>query len=32
MIPVSVQAHHSFFDGVPIGQFAEKLQSFFDRC
>lgn len=30
MIPISVQAHHSFVDGIHIGQFAEKLQSFFD--
>ena len=31
-IPVSVQAHHSFVDGLHIGQFAEKLQVFFDSC
>ena len=31
-IPVSVQAHHSFVDGLHIGQFAEKLQAFFDSC
>lgn len=32
MIPVSVQAHHSFVDGLHIGQFAEKLQNYFDEC
>ena len=32
VIPISVQAHHSFVDGVHIGQFVEKLQSFFDMC
>lgn len=31
MIPISVQAHHSFVDGVHIGMFVEKLQSFFDK-
>lgn len=31
LIPISVQAHHSFVDGLHIGQFAEKLQNFFDR-
>ena len=30
-MPVSVQAHHSFVDGLHIGQFAEKLQNFFDE-
>lgn len=30
LIPISVQAHHSFVDGFHIGQFAEKLQEFFD--
>lgn len=30
LIPISVQAHHSFVDGLHIGQFAEKLQSFFN--
>ena len=30
-IPISVQAHHSFVDGLHIGQFAEKLQKFFDE-
>ena len=30
-IPISVQAHHSFVDGLHIGQFVEKLQNYFDR-
>lgn len=30
VLPISVQAHHSFVDGLHIGQFAEKLQKFFD--
>lgn len=30
-IPLSVQAHHSFVDGIHIGQFAEKLQRFLDQ-
>jgi chloramphenicol O-acetyltransferase len=30
MIPISVQAHHSFVDGLHIGQFVEKLQNYFD--
>ncbi len=30
-MPVSIQAHHSFVDGLHIGQFAEKLQKFFDE-
>lgn len=30
-IPVSVQAHHSFVDGLHIGLFAEKLQKYFDE-
>ena len=28
MIPISVQAHHSFVDGLHIGQFVDKLQNF----
>lgn len=28
VMPVSVQAHHSFVDGIHIGQFAEKLQKY----
>ena len=31
LIPISVQAHHSFVDGLHIGQFAEQLQKFFDE-
>lgn len=31
VIPISVQAHHSFVDGIHIGQFADKLQKFFDK-
>lgn len=30
-IPISVQAHHSFVDGLHIGLFVEKLQKFFDE-
>ena len=30
-IPVSVQAHHSFMDGLHIGQFVEKLQKYFEK-
>lgn len=30
VIPVSVQAHHSFVDGLHVGRFAEKLQAYFD--
>lgn len=32
LIPISVQAHHSFVDGIHIGQFADTLQNFFDKC
>ncbi len=32
LIPISVQAHHSFVDGLHIGQFARKLQKYFDEC
>lgn len=31
VMPVSVQAHHSFVDGIHIGQFAEKLQEYLNR-
>ncbi|RZT02626.1 CatA-like O-acetyltransferase [Cuneatibacter caecimuris] len=31
VMPVSVQAHHSFVDGIHIGKFVEKLQGFLDR-
>lgn len=30
-IPISVQAHHSFVDGLHIGLFVEKLQKYFDE-
>lgn len=30
-MPVSVQAHHSFVDGLHIGQFTEKLQNFLNQ-
>lgn len=29
---MSVQAHHSFVDGVHIGLFAEILQAYLDEC
>ncbi len=32
LIPISVQAHHSFVDGIHIGKFVDKLQRFFDKC
>jgi chloramphenicol O-acetyltransferase type A len=28
MMPLSVQAHHSFVDGIHIGKFAEKIQDY----
>lgn len=28
LMPFSVQAHHSFVDGVHVGEFAEKLENF----
>lgn len=31
ILPISVQAHHSFVDGLHIGKFADKLQNFFDE-
>lgn len=31
MMPVSVQVHHSFVDGVHIGKFAKKLQGYLDN-
>lgn len=31
-MPISVQAHHSFVDGLHIGQFVDKLQLFLDEC
>lgn len=30
VIPLSVQAHHSFVDGIHIGKFADKLQEYLD--
>ena len=32
MIPISVQAHHSFVDGLHIGLFVEQLQKFLNEC
>jgi len=32
MIPISVQAHHSFVDGLHIGWFVEELQKYFREC
>lgn len=31
LMPVSVQAHHSFVDGIHIGKFADCLQSFLNE-
>lgn len=31
LIPISIQAHHSFVDGIHVGQFVEKLQHYFDE-
>lgn len=31
LMPFSVQAHHSFVDGIHIGKFAEKLQSYLNE-
>lgn len=30
VISISVQAHHSFVDGIHIGQYVDKLLNFFD--
>ncbi len=30
VMPVSVQAHHSFVDGIHVGKFAEKLQNYLE--
>ena len=30
VMPVSVQTHHSFVDGLHVARFAERLQAFFD--
>ncbi|MDE7141125.1 MAG: chloramphenicol acetyltransferase [Treponemataceae bacterium] len=32
VIPISVQAHHSFVDGIHVGKFADVLQNYFDEC
>lgn len=32
LMPVSVQAHHSFVDGLHIGQFADALQKYLYEC
>lgn len=31
IMPVSVQAHHSFVDGIHIGKFADRLQEYLDE-
>ena len=31
VIPVSIQAHHSFVDGIHVGQFVDTLQKYFDK-
>lgn len=31
MMPMSVQTHHSFVDGIHIGRFVEKIQKYFDE-
>ena len=31
VMPVSIQAHHSFVDGIHVGQFADTLQKFLDE-
>ncbi len=31
VMPVSVQAHHSFVDGIHVGRFAEKLQEYLNE-
>ena len=30
MIPISLQAHHSFVDGIHVGQFVNGLQAYFN--
>lgn len=30
-MPVSVQTHHSFVDGIHIGRFADVLQAYLDN-
>ena len=29
-MPVSVQTHHSFVDGIHVGQFADRLQKYLE--
>lgn len=31
IIPISVQAHHSFVDGIHVGKFADMLQKYMDE-
>lgn len=31
LMPISVQAHHSFVDGIHVGKFAEGLQTYLDE-
>ena len=31
VLPISVQAHHSFVDGIHIGKFADRLQKYMDE-
>ena len=31
LIPISIHAHHSFVDGIHIGQFVDTLQRFFEE-
>ena len=31
ILPISVQAHHSFVDGIHIGKFADELQRYMDK-
>lgn len=31
VMPISVQAHHSFVDGIHIGKFADELQKYMDK-
>lgn len=31
IMPISVQAHHSFVDGIHIGKFADELQKYVDK-
>lgn len=31
VMPLSVQAHHSFVDGIHVGKFAEKLQQYMNQ-